>query len=248
MTIDIRIRHILSYLRETEGAEQTILAGGAVRDSYLGIEPKDYDFFIPKNGFHKSLEVLKGMTESEPVFAKEKYGYADGLPIFSVCNFKYEGLDLQIMGSKYPNEEDFPQKVLNHFDFGINMIYYTGSSILEDTPEFHNDIDTMTMNLYNLTDLKYLPKYMDRYFRINRKLGNQYLFNCPQLKLVDKDGNEVKEESKKKDSPKAHVPSYLNIDDTWDTMNDEVEDVTTNTVATNNNNTMNSAFTPIIGF
>ena len=194
--MDIRARHVLSILRSFPWSKNAILAGGAVRDEYFGIEPKDYDFFIPHN-FNPVTE-LANVLKVPAVSHKIDYKYSKGLPIKKVYNYAFDGIDVQVMVTRFDDTEDFPNQIMNSFDYGINMIYYEGASILRDTEKFHKDFEEKTLTLYHLTDLKYLPKYMDRYTKINTKLGGKFKFKCPNLQLVK---GEEKDEL-------AHIPRY----------------------------------------
>jgi len=180
--MDMRARHLLSVIRADKRWSNSIIAGGAVRDEYFELQPKDYDFFVPFD--YNVLDTLTKEIGSHPVKSDKNYRYSRSLPIVDVFDWKYEGIEVQVMVTRFPNDENFTKKVMDSFDFGINKIFYEGSYVLEDTPEFQKDAKSKILTLYSLTDLKYLPKYMDRYTRINKKLGGNFTFACPNLQLV----------------------------------------------------------------
>jgi len=189
--MDIRAKHILNSIKKVPGLEQSIIAGGACRDQYFNINPKDYDYFVPNN--YLVIDVLNKLIGSNGVKSEKNYKYSKALPIVTVINWNYEGLDIQVMISRYRNDEDFSENVMKSFDFGVNKIFYDGTPILNDTDEFQKDINNQTMTLYGLTNIKYLPKYVDRYNRISSKLPGKWEFKCPNLKLTTEVQDEVSE-------------------------------------------------------
>lgn len=200
MSIDIRARYILGELRKT--SPQAILAGGAVRDTYFGVEPKDYDFFVPTKAF-KAVTGSLMAKYGKGSFSDKKYAYARNSYLKGVYDTKIEGCDVQIMSSDFEGNDDFALNVVNTFDFGINRIYYDGGGILRDTEDFQKDDSQNTMTLYTLNDIKYLPKYLDRFQRINAKYKNRFTFKSPCIMIVDPVSRE-----EVKDIPKSKSPVY----------------------------------------
>lgn len=222
--MDVRARMILSVMRAVPGAEQVILAGGAVRDTYFNLEPKDYDFFIPSLVFPEVLRVVveeaAKALDKNPIFeggkkkskyaytgltptfdsvydtkedffsGKSKKGYKDS-PVADVVNVRYEGIDCQLM-SVPPSTKDFIQGVIDRFDFGINMVYYEGSTIIRDTDAFMKDVTERTITLYNPKSIESLPNHLVKFQRISEKLKGVWVFKCPGLR-IEKNDEEDKE-------------------------------------------------------
>ena len=177
--MDIRARDLLSKIKDIESSSFSIIAGGAARDEYLNKPVRDYDFYIPSTAYRDVCNILKGIDASVP---ENSY---PGEVISEVLNISYEGIPCQLIFSDLENADDFPQRVLNTFDYGICKIYYEGSSILVDSEEFNKDAKSETMTLYKLDHISHLPKAITRFNYLNEKLGGFWEFRCPLLELKD---------------------------------------------------------------
>lgn len=196
MSIDIRARELLSKIRKIKGAENAVIAGGAVRDVILGLEPKDYDFFIPGEGYRAVVETIGIDSKSHP----DSVEYQTSMSTLkAVRQAEYEGLKVELMKEKLPNNEDFGRNVIKTFDYGICMAYYEGASLVREAEEFMTDKNNYHMTLYTLYHIADLPKSIARFNRLNEKLGGKYRFNCPYLKI---------------DKPKEEKESKI-LDETW---------------------------------
>lgn len=217
--MDIRARTILSLIKSIKGAEQSIIAGGAVRDSFFDVPPKDFDFFIPDDAFKQVIqEVRREIAPKSPpppvpypssgyfikksvdkladyvtsyggIFAKEKSEHPD---LKDVVDLEYEGIQLQLMSVPHLNDDEFALKVIDRFDYGINMAYYDSGVVIRDTEKFQFDLNNRRMTLYQLFRMEDLPKTMEKFNRVSAKLGGRWEFHSPRLSLVDLPKEETK--------------------------------------------------------
>ena len=204
--MDIRARDLLSKIKDVESSSFSIIAGGAARDEYLNKPVKDYDFYIPSTAYKDVCNILKGIDASVP---ENSY---PGEVISEVLNISYEGIPCQLIFSDLENADDFPQRVLNTFDYGICKIYYEGSSILVDSEEFNKDAKSKTMTLYRLDHISHLPKAITRFNYLNKKLGGFWEFRCPLLELKD-DGTKTTKLKKLNNKTATYAKLYgANLD------------------------------------
>jgi hypothetical protein len=186
--MDIRARDLLGRIRKI--SPQAVIAGGAVRDDLLGVEPKDYDFFIPFKEYPNVVREFNG-GKRHPKSKDYTTSHSD---ISDVYQFEYEGIKVELMRSRFDPSEDFGQKVIQSFDFGICMAYYEGSSLIRDTDKFQEDVKNGTMTLYKLQRISDLPRSIDRFNRLNGRLGGRYKFTSPRLQLLKDEDNSEKTE------------------------------------------------------
>lgn len=99
-----------------------IIAGGAIRDITMGMEPKDYDVFLLNTDFTSqkkkvaaalvNLEVVKGVEwhNSEP---------------FLVDTVRFKGVEVQIMCTPCKNIVE----LLKTFDWNVSLFAYDGVTV-----------------------------------------------------------------------------------------------------------------------
>lgn len=191
--MDIVVKGILDYIQSLEGHKNTILAGGAPRDILLGLTPKDYDLCIPSRNnkqihdlarsivqeFNIQDMVLKTKEYEDQGRVQRKRGGALSLSIAQeklhtnkltcVYGFTFEGKKIDLIGHKEDDDEDFANEVIQGFDFGINMVYDTGSYVYDENSYFSEDLTYRTMTLVNLPSMEELPKAMERYNRLSNR-------------------------------------------------------------------------------
>lgn len=209
--MDIVVKGILDYIQSLEGHKNTILAGGAPRDILLGLTPKDYDLCIPSRNnrqihdlarsivqeFNIQDMVLKTKEYEDQGRVQRKRGGALSLSIAQeklhtnkltcVYGFTFEGKKIDLIGHKEDDDEDFANEVIQGFDFGINMVYDTGSYVCDDNSNFREDLDYRSMTLVNLPRISELPKAIERYNRLSSRykevFGNELRFQSTCLEL-----------------------------------------------------------------
>jgi hypothetical protein len=233
--MDIRAKYVLGMIRKIEGAEESILAGGAVRDAYFNKEPKDYDYFVPSPVWEEVIDVLdkngKGKILQEKwvdeLSREEKDAYQKNGHLTGVYDVEIEGLRCQIIGhksstSKRKEEGEFATEVLKYFDYGVNMIYFDGGAMLRDTEDFQNDVNNGTLTLHNIKTMDHLPGHMEKFLRLREKLPGEWVFRCPALTLKDEkkeDFSWLNHGYKKVSEKKYKLADLVWKDDRWDLGN-----------------------------
>jgi hypothetical protein len=189
--MDIVIKSVLEYIQSLSGHTNTVLAGGAPRDILLGLTPKDYDLVIPSKNpkqIHElSYSVVREFKITDMVLKTQDYenqgriqrkkGGLLGISkaethaskLTCVYGFTFEGKKIDLIGHKEDDDEDFPNEVIQGFDYGINMVYDTGSYVYDENSFFQEDLTYRTMTLVNLPDMSELPKAMERYNRLSNR-------------------------------------------------------------------------------
>jgi len=202
--MDILVKSVLDYIQSQAGHTNAILAGGAVRDGQLNLEPNDYDICVPSKSPKDIDQLLLGIGEEfgvETLMKSKDYGITskssrkkssrrlktDGQNLTSVYGFTFEGKKIDIIGHFYEDDEEFADNVIDNFDFGINMVYDTGSFVYDNNRNYREDRDWGQISLINLLDITQLPNAMVRFNKLNDRLkaqhGRSYIFRAPCLLL-----------------------------------------------------------------
>lgn len=113
------------------------IAGGAVRDSLFGVQPKDIDFVVPANEGWDEQDVFSVMKRISEGFAKSGYSSqvyqaygeenleyensgTDFAEMFLGCmKVQLEGLDIDILFSRYQQIAEH----VDHHDCNINQVW-----------------------------------------------------------------------------------------------------------------------------
>lgn len=195
--MDIVIKSILSYIQSLSGHTNTVLAGGAPRDILLGLTPKDYDLCIPSRSPKEIHELARSIVQEfkitdmvlktkdyEDQGSKRPWGRGEkrlltiepthASKLTCVYGFTFEGKKIDLIGHKEDDDEDFPNEVIQGFDYGINMVYDTGSYVCDENSNFSEDLTYRTMTLVNLPSMGELPKAMERYTRLSNRYKEVY--------------------------------------------------------------------------
>lgn len=189
--MDIIVKTMLDFVQGQKGYENSVLAGGAVRDYFLGIEPKDYDIVVPYTSFDGRTKLLMNIMKEFDIGEKKEKGveYADSRQqIRGVDGFEFEGKKFDIIVRQLDDDEDFGKRVVETFDYGYNMAYYDGLVIHDDNEKFRYDRDNWTYSLHNLEKISNLPKAIQRYNDLNKRLedvgrgGLHFRATCLEIK------------------------------------------------------------------
>lgn len=190
--MDIIVRSVLQHIQQTQ--PESIVAGGSVRDEFLGLTPKDYDIFVPiKKKSEMNTLMTSILTEFgvNPGQKGEQYDEPGAIRrLTSVTAFELEGKKFDIIGVDLviDETEQFAEKVIETFDFGINMAYDTGSYVNSENPKFVTDIEYQEMSLHRLETISHLPNSIARYNSFNDKYFERFsqklLFRAPCLELI----------------------------------------------------------------
>jgi len=163
--MDIRVMAILDLIKSQDGMKNAVVAGGSVRDFKLNLIPRDYDFFVPYNrkiglgGLQALIEEKLLKKEQEVVDKGEEYSNVP--ESFKVFNFKYDDIEVDVIGVDQPDDEEFGTNLVETFNYGLNMAYFDGNSIDEENEAFQRDLGRGEMTLINLRDFNELPKTFD---------------------------------------------------------------------------------------
>lgn len=191
--MDIRVKSILDFIQSQKGYENTVIAGGAVRDYHYELEPRDYDIFFPIDNRQNVADIVGKISKefNLGLGVKDKgKDYRGAQKIYGVKEFTFEGKVFDIIGKYAANDDQFGHKVVADFDFGNSMAFYNGLYI-DDTNEYWKaDTRNTTMTLVNLDNIANLPKAVDRYNRFNAKLteGKQWSVRFAAPCLTIKNG------------------------------------------------------------
>jgi hypothetical protein len=222
--MDIIVRSVLEFIQQEK--KNTILAGGAVRDTILGVQPKDYDIFVPSNTPKDKKAIVAKLNKEFNIdgFKDKQIDYEkttvntlyhqdpDIKRLDYVWNFTLEGKQIEVIGVREPDDEDFPTSIIQSFDYGLNMVYDNGSYVDDQNINFTNDFHYEWLSLINLRSISHLPNAIARFERLHMKFletGRRFKFKAPCLTLF---GGEEKAEpsSKKKYSGAGVNTAWIN--------------------------------------
>lgn len=215
--MDIIVRSVLEFIQQEK--KNTVLAGGAVRDTILGVQPKDYDIFVPSSTPKDKKAIVAKLSKEFNIDGfRDKHQDYEGTTIKSykidpdafknegpdlqrldyVWNFTLEGKQIEVIGVREPDDEDFPTSIIQSFDYGLNMVYDNGSYVDDQNINFTNDFHYEWLSLINLRSISHLPNAIARFERLHMKFletGRRFKFKAPCLTLF---GGEEKAEPKVK--------------------------------------------------
>lgn len=143
-----------------------IIAGGAVRDHFLGIEPKDIDVFLPSSEY-------ENRPGFEPLGDDRRAEY-EALPIIDVVTRgTIAGHQVDFVGVN-PHCADFAsgwsgEALVRTFDFGISRCWFDGA--IHDTPEAKADRETRRVSVL-ITDR--MHRATARFERFNERMGGAF--------------------------------------------------------------------------
>lgn len=142
-----------------------IVAGGAVRDYLLGVEPKDVDVFCPS-------EALGGFnfTGFEPLGDDRREEY-DALPLIDlVQRTRVNGVQVDLVGVHMPDWS--PRALVETFDFGITRSWFDSDG-LHDTAEagFDRSTKTVTRLVHDRPERAEV-----RFARFNERMGGGFQY------------------------------------------------------------------------
>lgn len=171
--MDIVAKTVLDFVQSLEGCENSVIAGGSVRDYLMpgNNQPRDYDIFIPMTDFKQSLVVNKAIKEliKNEVTPKNKGEYPE--TAFTVDAFEYEGKLFDLIFRKdIKDTEDFGSELIETFNFGINMAFYDGLSVNTNN-KFDEDKNYYYATLYDVDSEESLVKSMEKYLSLRDKYG-----------------------------------------------------------------------------
>lgn len=164
---------ILAPVREAMGSG--VIAGGAVRDHFLGCDPKDIDIFVnvptadrletlavPLAAIGFDLELMDHTEyEDAPDWVNAVAGVLDG---------HWGDHAVQIIAR--PCSGFGGEQLVGNFDFGITQCWFDGE--LHDTPKAKADRDSRTVTLTRWNSPEHVAVSFDRFRRFNKRHGGAF--------------------------------------------------------------------------
>jgi hypothetical protein len=158
-----------------------VIAGGAVRDYFLGVEPKDIDVFAPAlvhvnaepDASYSDLSNLiasdprSGLYRIEDRYEREEEYKALG-DIATVSRGKIGNISVDLI--EMVSTELDPWALIGGFDFGITRCFYDGK-LVWDTPEALTDRTNKSVTLL-LGDRR--ERALKRFERFNVRMGGEF--------------------------------------------------------------------------
>lgn len=124
------IPDIYFKIKEQEGFEFSVVAGGWIRDLYMDGQPTDLDVFIPcKNQADFKKKVLNlDIEDLEINEFLDAHAYDISSEFVGKFDAKYNGIDIDLCGYIYtrPHPFSFTNDLVSTFNFDIDKCWYDG--------------------------------------------------------------------------------------------------------------------------
>lgn len=140
-------------------SKSAVIAGGAIRDKYIGQPHKDLDFFT-------TVFPQWGLLE------KSSFDYEGMKYVVGVASLKLDGIDINLIMLEQDIE---PMALIDSFDFGLCQIAFDGEKIIR-SKAFEWDMK------YGVMTMRHTDRYqrsIKRWCRIGQRIG--YDIKIPQL-------------------------------------------------------------------
>jgi hypothetical protein len=151
-----------------------IIAGGAVRDWFLGVPPKDIDIFFGASDFpHVGAQFQQVVGDKWDANSERAEEYEAMSDIGIVLRGEIEGLQIDLVGLNVPVCD--PSELLALFDFGITRCAFAPEWLI-DSAEAEQDRLNKTVTLL-LDDRP--ERAQVRFDRFNERMGGGWTFVKP---------------------------------------------------------------------
>jgi len=152
--------------------EDTILAGGAVRDFFLGVEPKDFDLFSPYSSYKADIEGMNHIDfdDGEGTHAEEYEAMGE---IGIVMKGEIEGVNVDYIGMHL----DDPVAMIESFDTDINQVFFARGGRLYKKAGFIKALETKIVTVQRGDRLE---RTQERFDRFNLKMHGQFTLVVPE--------------------------------------------------------------------
>ena len=175
----MELQKVLSLISMSDLEFPHYLAGGCVRDTLMGVEPKDYDVVVVLPEHMQSYEASfahvydyahhwRELGATATVY--EAYGLVDGTPVdpcsFSDrlwCCLKVECMGI-IMDFLYTKSLDIETHIAGH-DCNINQVYFDGCTIVGSIPD---KLEWVTGEVLRPGRKEYMQGKFDEYIKRTR--------------------------------------------------------------------------------
>lgn len=166
--------------------EGSIIAGGAIRDYILGVEPKDFDVFGSYSTYNQEVEGMEHLTQNTNDEHAEEYNAMREIAI--VMKGEIEGVKVDYIGHHL---ED-PVQVIEAFDTGINQVFYASpqegglfpGGMLYKKKAF---VEDMTNNTVTVLRGDRIERTKARFERFNAKMNGEYTLVIPDEVTVTRE-------------------------------------------------------------
>ena len=152
-----------------------VVAGGCIRDHFLGLEPKDIDVFIPCTSLEHWLDVKSGLMDKyyrgpnsrlEDMQEGKEYDRTDfdrdKNPLYGVLAGELCGYEVNIIAR---TNHATPRELVDMFDFGILQCWYDGIKVhYTEAQVFDSFYKRAT-----LTHNKHVQQSINRFLRFNTR-------------------------------------------------------------------------------
>lgn len=134
------------------GVPGAVVAGGCIRDYKLGLEPKDYDIFVPvdtREGLQALADRLPGDLRLIEFECEDDGGnYAEYFKGVLIGVLEGDLLDYPVnIVARQPHLEGGTQGLIESFDFGILQCAYELGGHITQTSAFQHDLLDRTATL-----------------------------------------------------------------------------------------------------
>jgi len=159
----------------------SVVAGGAVRDFLLGVEPKDIDVFIDMaaDGAASGRDPRFGLYRIDNEYERfEEYAAVSDIVCVSSGMLMGRRVDAVVMENYTGGAA-----LVEGFDFGINRCWFDGE--LHDTPEARSDREAKRATLL-LTDR--IERSVKRFERLRERWGDEWQIELPAQGIEARQG------------------------------------------------------------
>lgn len=126
------------------GAEQAMVAGGAIRDYILGKEIKDVDVFVLSNSASgKNRKLLKYISENYKRTIETKYDSSSGFSVYEA-----DGVNVIVIDKVFSPYKTLDEFISNTFDIGLCMVACDITGTIYANNLFHKDVEEKTITIY----------------------------------------------------------------------------------------------------
>lgn len=174
--MDVTVKQVFNELKSALGLEYLICAGGACRDFVLGEDFKDIDLFTAHSNKDFIEEMFWAAYDKSDVLnsnytfidvKKNSYGKKQGS--FTVLDLQYKrSIPVQIIQHHFYPDKDFINRILEDFNFGINKIYWDGTTLVK-SDEFNFDAENSFCSLSRINSIKEFEGHLDKFLNLKMK-------------------------------------------------------------------------------
>jgi hypothetical protein len=157
------------------------IAGGAVRDTVLGVKPRDIDVFLPDECKEEAATMLRSKFKYVRVGEWRSYdtGFSDPA-ITHVAKFENadQAIPICLIGLKGPAAQSIESNI-SRFDFGICMAAWAGNGLITNG-RFDTDRENKTFTLCRADNREQLAYSLSRYEKLRASRFKDWQIAIPE--------------------------------------------------------------------